>query len=233
MDFYQAQSKYRQKQLRFILLFVFRLSLIFLAILIGWRFGNSDKIVLIQENERITHQYENSQIAREKALTDIRLKLKEANLALEINNIRDSKSNFGKNAKNLLAYTLASGVKEETIINSMKQLSKLKICNNYISKELSVSTSNFIPPQNMLSLFSGGLKIKAVSNKISENDNNPYFNPDNPLKIKFIYLGNSDIVEGILPLKKDISAENFLVKIKLIKSEVRGAILVKYKTCKV
>ena len=53
MDFYQAQNKYRQKQFRFILNTVFKLLIVVAAVLLGWRFGNSDKLILIQENEQL------------------------------------------------------------------------------------------------------------------------------------------------------------------------------------
>jgi hypothetical protein len=62
---------------------------------------------------------------------------------------------------------------------------------------------------------------------------NPYFNPSKPLRVIFIYLGNNDIIEGNLPIKKDILAGKFSVKMEILKSKVRGAIIVRYKTCKV
>ena len=52
------------------------------------------------------------------------------------------------------------------------------------------------------------------------------------MRISFIYFGNNDLVEGNLPIKKTIFAGKFSVKIELVKSKVRGAVLVNYITCK-
>ena len=40
-------------------------------------------------------------------------------------------------------------------------------------------------------------------------------------------------MEGNLPIKKDIFAGKFSVKLEILKSKVRGAVIVRYKTCKV
>ena len=56
--------------------------MIIIAIFIGWWLGNRDKLVLIQENEKIINDFNDQKIELDRKLTDIRLKLKEANLAL-------------------------------------------------------------------------------------------------------------------------------------------------------
>ena len=82
MDYYQAQNKYRQKQLRFILNFCIKLLVIILTFFVGWWLGNGDKLILIQENEKIINDFNNNKVELDRKLTDTRLKLKEANLAL-------------------------------------------------------------------------------------------------------------------------------------------------------
>lgn len=233
MDFYQAQNKYRQKQLKVIFNSVFKLILLCFVFLCGWWFGNRDNLILIQENEKIINEFNEKKNKLEIQLTDIRLKLKEANLSLSTQNIRDKNSNYGRDAKNILASSLAKGVPEKIIIDNLRSLSSNKICNNFKFEELAVSTQSFIPPQNTLILLSGSLKIKAEGNIDNEFDTSPYFMPSKPVRVVFIYLGNNDIVEGNLPIKKDIIAGKFSVKLEILKSKVRGAVLVRYKTCKV
>jgi hypothetical protein len=46
-------------------------------------------------------------------------------------------------------------------------------------------------------------------------------------------LGNNDIIEGKLPLKKAIFADKFSVNLEILESKVRGAVIVRYKTCKI
>ena len=232
MDFYQVQNKYRQKQVKSLLSFFFKFFLFFLAFFCGWWFGNSDKVVLIAENEKIISEHYNKEIALERKLADAKLKLKEANLLLSTENIKDKNSILGKESKNLLAYSLAKGVSENEIINSLKLLSSKKKCNNLQLKELAVSTQSYTPPENVLSLFSGGLKLKVDGN-INNINKTPYFNPEKPIRAIFMYLGYSDIIKGDLTIIKNIRANKFIVKVKLSKSKVRGAVMVSYQSCKI
>ena len=233
MDFYQAQNKYRQKQFRSILNYIFKLLMIIIAVFIGWWLGNRDKLVLIQENEKIINDFNDQKIELDRKLTDIRLKLKEANLALNTQNIKNKDNDFGRDAKNILASNLAKGVPEKDIINALRLLGYNKTCSKFDFKELAVSTQSFIPPENTLLLLSGGLKVKVEGNISDKVTDNPYFDPSQPIRVIFIYLGNNDIIEGNLPITRNIMAGKFSVKIKIIKSKVRGAVIVQYQNCKI
>ena len=233
LDYYQAQNKYRQKQLRFFLNVLIKLLIVISIFFVGWWLGNGDKLILIQENEKIINDFNNKKIELDRKLTDTRLKLKEANLALNTQNIRNKNSDFGRDAKNILASSLANGVKEQDIINNLRLLGKNKICNGFQYKELPVSTESFIPPENTLLLLSGSLKVKAEGNITDTINKVPHFDPSKPLRVIFIYLGNNDIIEGDLPISKNIMAGKFSVNIKILESKVRGAVIVRYQSCKV
>ena len=233
LDFYQAQNKYRQKQFRLILNYIFKLLIIIIAVFMGWWLGNRDKLVLIQENEKIINDFNDQKIELDRKLTDTRLKLKEANLALNTQNIKNQDTDFGRDAKNILASNLAKGVPEKDIINALRLLGYNKTCSKSDYKELAVSTQSFIPPENTLLLLSGGLKVKVEGNISDIATDNPYFDPSQPIRVIFIYLGNNDIIEGNLPITKNIMAGKFSVKIKILKSKVRGAVIVRYQNCKI
>ena len=233
LDFYQAQNKYRQKQFRLILNYIFKLLIIIIAVFMGWWLGNRDKLVLIQENEKIINDFNDQKIELDRKLTDTRLKLKEANLALNTQNIKNQDTDFGRDAKNILASNLAKGVPEKDIITALRLLGYNKTCSKSDYKELAVSTQSFIPPENTLLLLSGGLKVKVEGNISDIVTDNPYFDPSQPIRVIFIYLGNNDIIEGNLPITKNIMAGKFSVKIKILKSKVRGAVIVRYQNCKI
>ena len=161
LDFYQAQHKYRQKQLKFVFSSILKLIFVLFIFLTGWWFGNSDNLILIQENERILNELSQTKNNFEKQITDIRLKLKKSNLALSTQIIKDQKTVIGEKAKKVLASSLAKGIPEKTIINNLTLLSKNKVCANSQNAELAVSTQSFVPPKNTLSLLSGSLKNKS------------------------------------------------------------------------
>jgi len=233
LDFYQAQHKYRQKQLKFVFSSILKLFFVLFIFLTGWWFGNSDNLILIQENERILNELSQTKNNFEKKITDIRLKLKKSNLALSTQIIKDQKTVIGEKAKKVLASSLAKGIPEKTIINNLILLSKNKVCANSQNAELAVSTQSFVPPKNTLSLLSGSLKVKAEGN-ISEGFNdNPNFDVSKPVRVTLIYLGNNDMIEGKLPLKKAIFANKFSVNLEIVNSKIKGAVIVRYKTCKI
>ena len=92
--------------------------MIIIAVFGGWWLGNRDKLVLIQENEKIINDFNDQKIELDRKLTDIRLKLKEANLALNTQNIKNPNTDFGREAKNILASNLLSSVRkpEEKVV---------------------------------------------------------------------------------------------------------------------
>ena len=79
--------------------------MIIIAVFIGWWLGNRDKLVLIQENEKLINDFNDQKIELDRKLTDIRLKLKEANLALDTQNIKNKDNDFGRDSKNILFAT--------------------------------------------------------------------------------------------------------------------------------
>ena len=232
-DFYQAQHKYRQKQLKFVFSSILKLIFVLFIFLTGWWFGNSDNLILIQENERILNELSQTKNNFEKKITDIRLKLKRSNLALSTQIIKDQKTVIGEKAKKVLASSLAKGIPEKTIINNLILLSKNKVCANSQNAELAVSTQSFVPPKNTLSLLSGSLKIKAEGNIFEGFNDNPNFDVSKPVRVTLIYLGNNDMIEGKLPLKKAIFADKFSVNLEIVDSKIKGAVIVRYKTCKI
>ena len=233
MDFYQAQHKYRQKQLKFVFSSILKLIFVLFIFLTGWWFGNSDNLILIQENERILNELSQTKNNFEKKITDIRLKLKRSNLALSTQIIKDQKTVIGEKAKKVLASSLAKGIPEKTIINNLILLSKNKVCANSQNAELAVSTQSFVPPKNTLSLLSGSLKIKVEGNISESFNDNPNFDVSKPVRVTLIYLGNNDMIEGKLPLKKAIFADKFSVNLEIVNSKIKGAVIVRYKTCKI
>ena len=233
MDFYQAQHKYRQRQLKFVFSSILKLIFVLFIFLTGWWFGNSDNLVLIQENERILNELSQTKNNFEKKITDIRLKLKKSNLALSTQIIKDQKTVIGEKAKKVLASSLAKGIPEKTIINNLILLSKNKVCANSQNAELAVSTQSFVPPKNTLSLLSGSLKVKAEGNISQSFNDNPNFDVSKPVRVTLIYLGNNDMIEGKLPLKKAIFANKFSVNLEIVNSKIKGAVIVRYKTCKI
>ena len=232
MDYYETQKKYRKKSFKVFASLFFKIALIAISILIGWRIGASDKDILVLENEKKIKSFETSILNLEEQLVSIKLKLKEANRALREKNIIEGK-NYGFEAKKVLAIALAKGISEEKIINHIRILNGKEKCRDFISKEMSVSTENFIPPNSFLTLLGGGLRLKAEGVSIDNSPDKPFFDSNKPINISLIYFGGTETLIEKLPISKKIYAGKFVVNLVIKKSNVRGSIIVKYNTCKI
>ena len=231
MDYYETQKKYRKKSFKVFTNFFLKIILIGVSILIGWRIGASDKDILLLENEKKLKSFEGSILNLEEQLVSIKLKLKEANRALREKNIIEGK-NYGFEAKKVLAITLANGISEKKIINHLRILNAKEKCRNFITKEMSVSTENFIPPNSFLTLLGGGLRLKAEGVSIDNSPDKPFFDSNKPIDVSLIYFGGTEIFTEKLPISKKIYAGKFLINLLIKKSNVRGSIIVRYNTCK-
>ncbi len=231
MDYYETQKKYRKKSFKVFANLFFKIILIAISILIGWRIGASDKEILLLENEKKIKSYELSLSNFEEQLISIKLKLKEANRALREKNIVEGK-NYGFEAKKVLAIALANGISEQKIINHIRILNGKEKCRNLTSKEMAVSTENFIPPNSFLTLLGGGLRLKAEGVSIDNSPDKPFFDPNKPINVSLIYFGGTETLTKKLPISKKIYAGRFVINLIIKKSNVRGSIIVRYNTCK-
>ena len=231
MDFYETQKKYRKKSFKVFANIFLKVFLVAISILIGWRIGASDKDILLLENEKKLKSFEVSILNLEEQLVSIKLKLKEANRALREKNIVEGE-NYGFEAKKVLAVALANGISEKKIINHLRILNAKENCRNFTSKEMSVSTENFIPPNSFLTLLGGGLRLKAEGVSIDNSPDKPFFDPNKPINVSLIYFGGTENLIDKLPISKKIYAGKFVINLIIKKSNVRGSIIVRYNTCK-
>ena len=232
MDYYQTRKKYRNKSFKVFVSFFLKIIFVIISILIGWRIGASDRDILLLENEKKIKTYEVSVLELGEKLVSLKLKLKEANKALREKNIIEGK-NYGFEAKKVLAIALANGVSEEKIIDNIRILNGKEKCRNFSSKEMSVSTENFIPPNSFLTLLGGGLRLKAQGRSVNNSPDKPFFDSNKPVDVSLIYFWGTETLTKKLPISKKIYAGKFVINLFIKKSNVRGGIIVRYNTCKI
>ena len=231
MDFYETQKKYRNKKIKFISSFIIKFCLIIVVFVFGWRFGVSENEFLILENERLSNKFVVLENDLEKKLISTKIKLKEANHALSIKNIREG-SNHGFESKKVLSSALAQGIPEQKVIYHLRALTSKKKCQQFDKKELPVSTETFTPPNSTLILLGGSIRLKAEGKSKNRTIDKPFFDPANPVSITIMYFGGKEIFVKKLPIKKEIIANRLSVNLELTQSTIRGSVIVKYKVCR-
>ena len=77
----------------------------------------------------------------------------------------------------------------------------------------------------------GGLRLTEGSSKDKTLDK-PFFDTSKPINLSLIYFGGTETINQKLPIRKKIYAGKFLVNLRILKSSVRGSVIVKYNSCR-
>jgi len=132
----------------------------------------------------------------------------------------------------LSSNSLAKGVSIEQITTSIKSLNNPSKCEKPKRKELSVITPIYSTDSQEINFFDRGLSILAEGKaNIESNNVNPWFDPNQKIKVRLRYFGIEEWHEGILPFSVKLQFENNVAVINFENSEIRGSIYSSVKIC--
>ena len=132
----------------------------------------------------------------------------------------------------LSSNSLAKGVSIEQITTSIKSLNKPSKCEKPKRKELNVITPIYSTDSQEINFFDRGLSILAEGKaNIESNNVNPWFDPNQKIKVRLRYFGIEEWHEGILPFSVKLQFENNVAVINFENSEIRGSIYSSVKIC--
>ena len=63
--------------------------------------------------------------------------------------------------------------------------------------------------------------------------NDPWFDPNRPISVRFVYLGSQKVATGTLPMRTVLPAEDWLLLVELDSSELQGYVSLTVKNCAV
>ena len=83
-------------------------------------------------------------------------------------------------------------------------------------------------------MFGGGLRIfiEGIS-KVNGSKNDPWFDPTREIKVKYVYLGSQKIVKGKIPLNSILPAEDWLISVDIVSSDIKGYAKVSVNSCNI
>jgi hypothetical protein len=127
---------------------------------------------------------------------------------------------------------IARGVEPEQILQSVQGLGKPSNCREVDRQNIAVATPLYAGPESKLSLFEGGLNlhIEGETGKKAARES-PWFDPSLPIKVRQVFLNGQKISSGMLPLEAVIPAEQWLLKLRFEKSDLRGYVRVIVSSC--
>ena len=230
MDFFEPREKYRRKEYRIYISLAIRISVIGLVLWLGWQWGNYDQKNLYESiNTELDKSQANlNQLNQEIAsLEQLNKKLAAGNIISDLG-LEDS----DKMLSNSIKFLLESDVSLEQIRQSLLAISAPINCRSLADNKLAVATELYTGSESILSLFQGGLLVRVHGEPFSQgNKNNPWFDPEQDIKVRLAYLGGQKIVKGSLPLDIVIPAETWLLKARITKSNLRGYVKIMFEQC--
>lgn len=229
MDFFQTREKYRKREMRYSVTFLFRVVVIALVAWLGWLWGTAEqKRLKADSNLAIFESDREIQLLNTK-VEKLQIELNEAkaqNAAIQLTD-----KNSGKFAQ-LLKAQIANGTKIEQIYNELQAIGVPTNCRQVHEQALAVATELYGGVESKVSLFDGALRLN-IEGAINENGNkaNPWFDPNQNVKVRQAYLGGQSIDEYKLPFTIILPAQNWLLELDFKKSDLRGYVDLTVRNC--
>jgi len=234
MDYFDTKKKYRRKNLKKLSSIVINVFILSIVAIIAWQIGVRDRnnIIAVHSSEliRIANEFK----ALNQELENLKIDTEKDKLLIKKLNFQLSQKPDSKLDEiiKLSSRSLSRGVQIEQIMASIKSLSKPNKCLKPIRKELSVMTPIYSTTSHEIYFFEKGMFILAEGKaNITSNNVNPWFDINEPIKVRIRYFGVEQWFNGILPFSIKIPFQNNLAIINFENSEIRGSIYATIKIC--
>ena len=234
MDYFDTTKKYRRKKLKKLSSVVINVFILSVVAIIAWQIGVRDRnnIIAVHSSEliRIANEFK----ALNQELENLKIDTEKDKLLIKKLNFQLSQKPDSKLDEiiKLSSRSLSRGVQIEQIMASIKSLSKPNKCLKPIRKELSVMTPIYSTTSHEIYFFEKGMFILAEGKaNITSNNVNPWFDINEPIKVRIRYFGVEQWFNGILPFSIKIPFQNNLAIINFENSEIRGSIYATIKIC--
>ena len=234
MDYFDTKKKYRRKNLKKLSSIVINVFILSIVAIIAWQIGVRDRnnIIAVHSSEliRIANEFK----ALNQELENLKIDTEKDKLLIKKLNFQLSQKPDSKLDEiiKLSSRSLSRGVQIEQIMASIKSLSKPNKCLKPIRKELSVMTPIYSTTSHEIYFFEKGMFILAEGKaNIASNNVNPWFDINEPIKVRIRYFGVEQWFNGILPFSIKIPFQNNLAIINFENSEIRGSIYATIKIC--
>ena len=234
MDYFDITKKYRRKNLKKFSSVVFNVFILSVVAIIAWQIGVRDRnnIIAVHSSEliRIANEFK----ALNQELENLKIDTEKDKLLIKKLNFQLSQKPDSKLDEiiKLSSRSLSRGVPIEQITSSIKSLSKPDKCLKPLRKELSVMTPIYSTTSHEIYFFEKGMYILAEGKaNITSNNVNPWFDINEPIKVRIRYFGIEQWFNGILPFSIKIPFQNNLAIINFENSEIRGSIYTTIKIC--
>lgn len=229
MDFFETQERYRKREMRGWLLLLLRFSVVAGVLWVGWLWGHAEQSSLQAEADLVIHENNMKISLLSGEVQDLTQALAEARAHQKTMTLTEGNK---AELQRLVTRQIARGVEPEQILQTVQGLGKPANCREVANQNVAVATPLYAGPESKLALFEGGLNlhIEGETGKKAARES-PWFDPLLPIKVRQVFLNGEKTSNGILPLETVIPAEDWVLKLRFEKTDLRGYLRVIVSSC--
>lgn len=237
MDFYQTTERYKKREIKRQFSWAIRLVLTGLLLWVGWFWGNSQQSAVVSAS---TQQFtdlsqQNNRLQQELSTMKTQLSAEqERRVAAELEIGLGDQSDEIRRLRRRVARLLSRGVSEDQIRLALQSVSKPSRCRIIEEQDVAVATSFFAGKESSTDLLGGAMRVfvEGEAGQQATKDR-PWFDSSQDVSMRVAYLLGEKIINGQLPLKMNIIADTWLLKLDVVETALNGYVNVKLSKCSI
>lgn len=235
MDYYQTTERYKRRELRRQFGLVLWLILTGAMLWVGWFWGNIQQSALVSSsNQHIVNlSQQNERLEQELVILENKFSTEhELRVAAELSVDEDQQKTEIGRLKKIVAQHLSRGISEDQIRLALQSVGTPSRCRLLDEKELAVATALFAGKESSADLADGNIKVFIEGQARQQaTKGRPWFDPEQDVSMRVVYLGGEKIVTSRLPLTADLIADSWLLRFNIAETPLNGYVHVKVSKC--
>lgn len=230
MDFFEARERYRRREVHVYIRWLSRILVLGLTIWLGWHWGSLEQRRLQADADLALFEREQQVKELSGKVEVLEHELRQLHAEREVNALTDEASDSKLNR--LIRGLITQGTHIEQIYLMLQGLGKPLNCRTVSNYSMAVATELYSGRESNITLFDGGLGLHIEGKYLVQGSKNePWFDPKREVTARFTYLGSQKVKQGILPLRTILPAEDWVLVVNILPSDLRGYVSVGVQSC--
>ena len=224
MDFYQTTERYRKREAKSRLRFILFLGLVVSVFWFGWFLGHQQQwSVFSSSNERLSKlTQDNNRLEQTLAVLSQQLN-SERQKRVTAEALIDHEDKDVIALRKLVSGYLAKDIPPERITQLLNTLGIPSKCRKLQGRDIEVVTPHLAIGDSNRNFLSDSLSLFIEgAARIDADRENPWFDLRQPIRVRASFLGGEKIAEGVLPLTMTLAMEDWMIRIHLTATDLKG-----------
>lgn len=233
MDFHQTTDRYRRREAKSQMKFILWVISALVMLGVGWMIGQNQQWSLFSSSNQRLQEMSQKNDQLEHMLAAMTEQLKdERNRRIAAEALVNEEDPDLLSIRKVVARYLADNVTSEQIKQTLNQLGKPSKCRILENRDIEVVTPSFAGGESNRLFLSDTLSL-FIEGEVGKDDlrETPWFDPSQPVIVRASFLGGEKINTGLLPLSMALPLDDWLIRIRLTITDLKGYVNVTVSKC--